>query len=337
MAVFLAGGAGFIGSHMAAELLTQGYEVVIADNHANSTFEALNRVKKITGKTFAFYQCDVKDSEKLDEIFTTHKIDCIIHFAGYKAAGESTQFPLKYYENNLNTTLALCQAMERHQVHKLIFSSSACVYSPKNTMPISENSIVGDCPNPYGWSKLMSEQILFDTAAANPQFSFAILRYFNLIGAHESGDIGDDPTGIPKNLPPFVAQTAAGRHPIVAMYGDDYPTPDGSCIRDYIHISDLVKGHMAAMAYCNHHPGAEAFNLGTGKGTSNFEFVKAFEDATGIKIPTKISPRRPGDAPESYCSTEKAEKTLGWKAEKTVIEGCQDMWRWQSKNPSGYK
>ena len=337
MTVFLAGGAGFIGSHMAVELLNQNYDVIIADSYANSTPEALNRVKKLTGRDFTFYNCDIRDGAKLDEIFSSHKIDYIIHFAGLKAAGESVEMPLEYYSHNLNTTLSLCEAMKRHDIRKLIFSSSACVYSAENTMPITEDSIVGDCPNPYGWTKFMSEQILRDAAVANHGWSVAMLRYFNLIGAHESGDIGDDPTGIPKNLPPKIAQTAAGRYDILELNGDDYPTPDGSCIRDYIHIVDLVKGHVAAMKYCDKNTGAEAFNLGTGKGTSNFELLAAFEQATGVKIPMKITERRSGDAPVSYCSTEKAERLLNWKAEKTVADACRDMWRWQSKNPNGYK
>jgi UDP-glucose 4-epimerase len=335
--VFLAGGAGFIGSHMAVELLNQGYDVVIADNYSNSTSEALNRVRRLTGRELAFYECDVRDGAKLDEIFSQHKVDHIIHFAGYKAAGESVDLPLMYYDNNLNTTISLCDAMKRNGIKKLIFSSSACVYSAENEMPLTEDSIVGCCPNPYGWTKYMSEQILFDAAAANPDWSMVMLRYFNLMGAHESGDIGDDPTGLPRNLPPKIAQTAAGRYDILEIYGDDYPTPDRSVVRDYIHVMDLVKGHIAAMKYCDKNTGAEVFNLGTGKGTSNFELLKAFEDANNIKIPMRIAGRRPGDAPISYCSTEKAEKLLGWKAEKSVEEGCRDMWRWQSKNPNGYR
>jgi len=337
MTILLAGGAGFIGTHMAVELLDQNYDVVIADNLSNSTLEALHRVKKLTGREFTFYGLDIRDEAKLDEIFTKHKIDCIIHLAGLKAPGDSVVFPLEYYSTNLNITIALCEAMKRHGVNKMIFSSSAAVYSDKNDMPITEDSIVGDCPNPYGWTKAMSEQILKDASIANPDWSIAMLRYFNLIGAHESGEIGDDPTGIPKNFPPRIAQTAAGRFGQVEVYGDDYPTPDGSCIRDYIHIMDLVKGHVAAMKYCETNKGAEAFNLGTGKGTSNFELITAFEKATGIKVPVKVSPRRPGDAHTSYCSVEKAQKMLNWKAEKTVEDGCRDMWQWQSKNPNGYK
>jgi UDP-glucose 4-epimerase len=322
---------------MAVELLTNQHEVIIADNFSNSTPEALNRVKKLTKRDFALYECDVRNAETLDEIFTKHKIDCIIHFAGYKAAGESIEKPIEYYANNMYATISLCEAMQRHGVKKLIFSSSACVYNENNTMPLTENSTVGDCPNPYGWTKFMSEQILKDAAAANPDWTVVLLRYFNLMGAHESGEIGDDPTGIPRNLPPRIAQTAAGRYDSMDIYGKDYPTPDGSCIRDYIHIVDLVKGHVAAMDFCEKNKGAEAFNLGTGKGTSNFELVTAFENANGVKIPVNIADRRMGDAPVSYCSTEKAEKILGWKAEKTVEDGCRDMWRWQSKNPNGYE
>ena len=336
MAVFLAGGAGFIGSHMVAELLNRQYDVVVADNFSNSTYEALNRVKKLTGRDFSFYECDVRDGLKLDEIFCGHDIEYVIHFAGLKAAGESVSMPIEYYANNLGATISLCEAMKRHGIKKIIFSSSACVYNPENTMPLTEDSLVGNCPNPYGWTKLMSEQILCDAAAANHDWSIAILRYFNLIGAHDSGEIGDNPAGIPKNLPPFIAQTAAGRHEMLEVFGNDYPTRDGSCIRDYIHVLDLVKGHIAAMRYCDSNYGAEAFNLGTGTGTSIFELVKAFEDANGIIIPLRVSERRPGDSPVSYCSPKKAERLLGWRAEKTIIDGCRDMWRWQSKNPNGY-
>ncbi|MCL2126093.1 MAG: UDP-glucose 4-epimerase GalE [Oscillospiraceae bacterium] len=336
MAVFLAGGAGFIGSHMLVELLEREYEVVVADDFSNSTPEALIRVKRLTGRDFFLYNCDVRDGKSLDEIFGKHRFDCIIHFAGFKAAGESMSAPLAYYSNNLNATLSLCEAMERHGVKKMIFSSSACVYSPDNPMPLTEDSTVGNCPNPYGWTKLMSEQILRDAAAANQDWSVAILRYFNLFGAHESGEIGDDPAGIPRNLPPFIAQTAVGRRDVLEIFGGDYPTPDGSCVRDYIHVVDLVKGHVAAMEYCNGHVGVDAFNLGTGMGTSNFELVAAFEEANGVVVPVKVSTRRAGDAAVTYCSADKAERVLGWKASKSVFDGCRDMWRWQSKNPNGY-
>jgi len=336
MTVFLAGGAGYIGTHMTVELLNQQYDVVIADDFSNSKPEALDDVRKLAGRDFAFYECDLRDGTKLDEIFKAHKIDCVIHLAGFKAAGESVKLPLDYYKNNLNITISLCEAMKRNNITNFIFSSSACVYSEKNTMPITEDSIVGDCPNPYGWTKFMTEQILRDAAHANPDWSVALLRYFNLIGSHESGDIGEDAKETPRNLPPIITQIAAGRYEYLEVYGDDYPTPDGSCIRDYIHISDLVKGHIAAIKYCKNNTGTEAFNLGTGVGTSVFEMVDEFEKVNSIKIPLKISPRRPGDAPISYCSTKKAETMLDWKAEKTVADGCRDMWQWQSKNPNGY-
>jgi len=336
MAVFLAGGAGYIGSHMVIELLNRCYDVVVVDNYSNSNYHALNRVKKLTGKELFFYECDLRDGKKLEEVFKKHGIDCIIHFAGHKAAGESVEIPLDYYDNNLNITISLCEAMQRNGVTKLIFSSSACVYSAKNVMPLTEDSTVGDCPNPYGWTKFMSERIIRDTAFANPKWSVAILRYFNLIGAHESGDIGEDPMGVPKNLPPLIAQVAMGKREYLELYGNDYPTLDGSCIRDHIHVVDLVKGHIAAMKYCDSSTGVTEFNLGTGIGTSNFQLITAFEEATGIKIPIKIAERRHGDVAVSYCSPEKAKKLLCWKAEKTIADGCSDLWNWQKKNPNGY-
>lgn len=336
MAVFLTGGTGYIGSHMAVELLNQQYEVVIADNFCNSSREVLQRIEGVSGKDCSFYECDIKDGSKLDEIFNKHQIEYVIHFAAFKAAGESVKLPIDYYNNNLNVTLSLCEAMKRHDIRKLVFSSSACVYDANNTMPLTEDSSVGRCINPYGWTKFVSEQILRDIAVANPDWSISLLRYFNLIGAHESGDLGDDPKGIPRNLPPFMTKVATGVYEYLEVFGNDYPTPDGSCIRDYIHIADLVKGHISAMKYCDAYTGIEAFNLGTGRGTSVFELVMAFEEANGIKIPIKVTSRRPGDSAVSYCSTEKAEKVLNWKAEKTIIDGCRDMWRWQSQNPNGY-
>lgn len=334
--VLLAGGAGYIGSHMAVELLNLGFEVAIADNFANSSPEVCNRIKKITGRGFRFFELDVCDESLLSRVFESHKIDCIVHFAGHKAAGESAALPIKYYRNNLGCTLALCAMMQRYGAGRLIFSSSACVYDEGNPMPLGEDGKTGACANPYGYTKHMSEQILKCGAAANKDWSVVSLRYFNLLGAHGSGEIGDDPTGIPRNLPPFVAQTAAGKHKELVVFGADYPTPDGSCIRDYIHVSDLVRGHVAAMDYAGKARGFEAFNLGTGKGTSVFEFVRAFGEATGIEIPVRIAGRRPGDAAVSYCSPEKAARVLGWKAEKTIADGCRDMWKWQSRNPDGY-
>ena len=334
--VLLAGGAGYIGSHMAVELLDLGQDVIVADNFSNSSPEVLSRIKKVTGCSPLFYELDVRDKEKLSSIFEEHKIDCVVHFAGLKAAGESVLMPIEYYANNLGCTISLCEAMKRYGTKKIIFSSSACVYDEDNPMPLTEDKKVGACPNPYGYTKYMSEQILRDAATANKDWSVINLRYFNLVGAHESGEIGDDPTGVPKNLPPFISQTAVGKYEFLEVFGDDYPTTDGSCIRDYIHVVDLVKGHVAAMDYAGGNKGEETFNLGTGRGTSVLEFVSAFEEATGIKVPIKIAKRRPGDAPESYCSPEKALRLLGWKAERTMADGCRDMWRWQSKNPNGY-
>ena len=335
--VLLAGGAGYIGSHMAVELLDLGYDVIVADNLSNSTPEVLNRIKKITGRMPLFYEMDIRDKKKLGSLFEEFKIDCIVHFAGLKAAGESVELPIEYYANNLGCTISLCEAMKQYGVRKIIFSSSACVYNEDNPMPLTEDKKAGICPNPYGYTKYMSEQILRDAAYANKEWTAINLRYFNLVGAHESGEIGDDPTGIPRNLPPFISQTAVGKHKYLEIFGNDYPTPDGSCIRDYIHVVDLVKGHVAAMDFAYGNKGEHTFNLGTGRGTSVFEFVKAFEEATGIKVPTKVAKRRPGDAPESYCSPKKALGLLKWKAEKTMADGCRDMWRWQSKNPDGYK
>ena len=297
----------------------------------------LIRINKITGRGFDFHKIDVRDEKKLGRIFEGGNIDCIVHFAGLKAAGESVMRPIEYYSNNLGSTIALCQAMQKYGTKKIVFSSSACVYDANNPMPLTEDGKTGDCSNPYGHTKHMSEQVLRCAANANKDWSVINLRYFNLVGAHESGEIGDDPTGIPQNLPPFLSQTAAGRHAFLNVWGDDYPTPDGSCIRDYIHVVDLVKGHVAAIKYADKNPGEEAFNLGTGKGTSVLEFVKAFEDATGVKVPIRIANRREGDAAVSYCSPDKAQRMLGWKAKKTIAEGCMDMWKWQSKNPSGFK
>ena len=335
--VLLAGGAGYIGSHMAVELLDLGYDVILADNFSNSAPEVLNRIKRIAGRSPLFFELDIRDDIKLGRIFEDHEIDCVVHFAGLKAAGESVLLPIEYYSNNLGCTISLCEAMKLHGTKKIIFSSSACVYNEDNSMPLTEDKRAGVCPNPYGYTKYMSEQILRDAQAANKDWSVINLRYFNLVGAHESGEIGDDPTGIPKNLPPFISQAAAGKHEYLEVFGDDYPTPDGTCIRDYIHVVDLVKGHVAAMDYANKNTGEETFNLGTGRGTSVLEFVYAFEEATGIKVPVKIASRRPGDAPESYCSPDKAYRLLGWKAERTMADGCRDMWNWQSKNPDGYK
>jgi len=336
MTIFVAGGAGYIGSHTVLELLGQGYDVVVADNFINSKPEVIKRLKELAGRDFPFYEMDIRDVSRLDKVFENHDIDCLIHFAGLKAVGESVGKPLEYYENNLNSTLVLCEAMKRHSISKIIFSSSATVYSPDNDMPLTENSCTGGCTNPYGWTKFMCEQILTDAVNANEGWSAGLLRYFNPIGAHESGRIGEDPQDIPNNLMPYIAQTAVGRRPFLKVYGNDYDTPDGTGVRDYIHVLDLAAGHVAAIEYLKKHAGVSIINLGTGKGVSVLELVFAFEDATGVKIPMKSAPRRAGDIATCYASTEKAEKELGWEAKKTLLEACADTWRWQKNNPKGY-
>jgi len=336
MTVFVTGGAGYIGSHAVLELLERGYQVVVADNFSNGRPAALDRIKKLSGREFVCYEIDVRDEDKLDLIFSSHKIDCVMHFAGLKAVGESVAWPLKYYANNLESTIALCSAMLRHGVKNIIFSSSASVYYGGNEMPLREDSVVGNCTNPYAYTKLMCEQILTDTATANPDFSTVMLRYFNVIGAHSSGELGEDPQGIPNNLVPYIAQTAVGRREILSVYGDDYNTPDGTCIRDYIHIEDLIRGHVAALDYADKNKGAAIFNLGTGKGSSNLEVIKAFEDASGVMINKKSAPRRAGDWAVAYASADKAREELNWVAKKTLADAMADLWRFQSRYPSGY-
>ena len=336
MAIFVAGGAGYIGSHTILELLENGYDVVAADNFSNSKNEAVSRVKQLAGRDFPFYELDVRDEKGLDKIFSENEIHCIIHFAGLKAVGESVGKPLAYYANNLNSTIALCEAMKKHGVRKLIFSSSATVYNADEKMPLSEQSLTGGCSNPYGRTKVMCEQILTDAAAANESWSVAMLRYFNPIGAHESGRIGEDPQDIPNNLMPYIAQVAVGRLPFLSVCGDDYDTPDGTGIRDYIHVSDLAAGHVSAIMHLEEHPGVSVFNLGTGKGVSVLELVRAFEETTGVKIPKKVAPRRPGDIAVCFAATDKAKRELGWEAKKTIGDACADTWRWQKNNPNGY-
>jgi len=336
MTIFVTGGAGYIGSHTVLELIDNGYNVVVADNFSNSKPEAIKRLKELSGNDFPFYEADIRDKSQLESIFTKHKIDCVIHFAGFKAVGESVEKPLEYYDNNLNSTLALCETMKKQGVSKIIFSSSCTVYGGDNQMPLTEDSTVGGCQCPYGWTKFMCEQILTDAINANEGWSVALLRYFNPIGAHESGRIGEDPRGIPQSLLPYIAQTAIGKFPHLNVHGNDYDTPDGTCIRDYIHVVDLANGHVAAIKYIENHTGTSVFNLGTGRGVSVFEFVSAFEAATGTPIPKKIGPRRPGDLPEAYASTVKAKNELGWEAKKTLKEACADSWRWQKNNPNGF-
>jgi len=336
MKIFVTGGAGYIGSHTILELLEQGFDVVAADNFINSKPEAVKRVKELAGSDFAFYETDICDKSQLDRIFTEHNINCVIHFAGLKAVAESIDKPLEYYSNNLNATLALCDTMKKHNVNKLIFSSSATVYNADNLMPLCEDSFTGSCTNPYGRTKFINEQILTDTVIANKEWSVVLLRYFNPIGAHKSGRIGEDPQDIPNNIMPKIAQTAVGRFPFLEIYGNDYDTPDGTCLRDYIHVVDLASGHVAAIKYLNDHKGTAIFNLGTGNGVSVLELISAFEKATGVDIPVKTAPRRQGDIAICYASTEKAKKVLGWQTIKTITEACEDTWRWQKNNPNGY-
>ena len=329
MTVLVTGGMGYIGSHTCVELLEQGMDVVVVDNLVNSSAEAGRRVEQITGRPLKFYQMDVRDRAGLDRIFTEQKIDCVIHFAGLKAVGESVHMPLEYYDNNLGSTVTLCEAMREHGVKQIIFSSSATVYSGDNEMPLYETSRTGSCTNPYGWTKYVCEQILRDCVVADPSWSVVLLRYFNPIGAHESGLIGEAPNGIPNNLMPYIMQVAAGVLPQLSVFGDDYPTPDGTGVRDYIHVVDLARGHVAALHYALQHKGIEAVNLGTGRGYSVLDIVRAFERVNGVKVPYRIAPRRPGDLATCYAATEKAKDLLGWQAEKDIDDMCRDAWRWQ--------
>ncbi len=333
--VLICGGTGYIGSHTAVELLENGYEIVVADDLSNSSEESLSRVKQLTGKAFPFYKVDCCDKEALDKVFCENDIDAVIHFAGKKAVGESVRIPLEYYRVNLGSTITLCEVMLKHHVCNIIFSSSATVYSGDNEMPLTETGHLG-CSNPYGWTKLMNEQILRDTAAANPGFNVVLLRYFNPVGAHPSGLMGEDPSGIPNNLMPFVSQTAIGKRDKVSVFGNDYDTKDGTGVRDYLHVVDLAKGHIAALRYELEHGGVETFNLGTGKGYSVLEMIAAFSKACGHQIPYVIADRRPGDLATVYADPSKAKKVLGWEAEKGLDEMCADAWNWQSKNPNGY-
>ncbi|NCA97951.1 MAG: UDP-glucose 4-epimerase GalE [Clostridia bacterium] len=333
--ILVTGGAGYIGSHTCLELLNEGYSVVVVDNLDNSSREALNRVEAITGKPVDFYPVDVCDREALRGVFQQHAMDAVIHFAGLKAVGESVAQPLRYYRNNLDSTLALCEVMAEFDVRQLVFSSSATVYGLPERVPITEDFPTW-CTNPYGWTKLMNEQILRDIQSANPGWSIVLLRYFNPIGAHESGQIGEDPSGIPNNLMPYISQVAVGRRDKLHVFGDDYPTVDGTGVRDYIHVVDLAIGHIRALEYAAAHTGTEAINLGTGQGYSVLEMVKAFEHATSRQVPYQIDPRRPGDVALCYADPAKASKLLGWQATRDLETMCRDTWRWQSQNPNGY-
>ncbi|MDO4562587.1 MAG: UDP-glucose 4-epimerase GalE [Clostridia bacterium] len=334
MNILLTGGAGYIGSHTCIEVLASGHDVVIADNFSNAKPEALNRIREISGRNFKFYEADVADAAAMDKVFSENKIDAVIHFAGYKAVGESVEKPVMYYRNNIDSTLTLLEVMKKHGVNMFVFSSSATVYGVPKTVPLVEDMPTG-CTNPYGWTKLMIEQILTDAAKADDKLSVVLLRYFNPIGAHESGRIGEDPNGIPNNLMPYITQVAIGKLPELGVFGNDYPTADGTGVRDYIHVVDLAKGHVAAIDYAAKNSGVEIFNLGTGVGYSVLDIVHAFETANNLKIPYSIKPRRAGDIAKCYANPKKAEQLLHWKAEKSLEDMCRDSWRWQSSNPKG--
>ena len=337
MSVLVTGGTGYIGSHTVVELINAGYDVVIIDNLSNSSEKVLGRIEKITGKTPKFYKCDIRDSKMLDTVFENENIDVVIHFAGLKAVGESVSKPLMYYDNNIGGSVKLFDAMQRHDCKKIVFSSSATVYGSLSKPPFKEDSPVGMTTNPYGTTKLYIEKIFQDLYYSDNEFSISILRYFNPIGAHESGEIGEDPHGIPNNVMPYIAQVATGKLPIFNIFGDKYPTRDGTGVRDYIHVVDLALGHLKAMDRVFSKTGVDIYNLGTGKGYSVLELLTAFEEASGKEIPRRVVGPREGDIAESYADPTKAEKELGWKAERDLKKMCEDTWRWQSKNPNGYE
>ena len=336
MAILVTGGAGYIGSHTVIELQNAGYDVVVMANLSNSSEVALERVQEITGKTLTFYKADILDREATEEIFAKEKIEAVIHFAGLKAVGESVQKPWEYYNNNITGTLILLDVMRKHNVKNIIFSSSATVYGEPEKVPVTEETPKGSCTNPYGWTKSMLEQILTDIQKADPVWNVILLRYFNPIGAHKSGKIGENPNGIPNNLMPYITQVAVGKLPKLGVFGNDYPTPDGTCIRDYIHVLDLATGHVKALERLKKNAGLDIYNLGTGIGYSVLDVIHNFEAATGITIPFEFKPRRAGDIPVNYSNADKAWKELGWKAQYGIKEMCEDSWRWQSSNPNGY-
>ena len=336
MAVLITGGAGYIGSHTCVEMLNAGKEIVVIDNFCNSSPKACDRVKEITGKDFPVIECDIRDEEKLREVFSTYRIESVIHFAGLKAVGESCVKPLEYYDNNIGGTVKLLNAMKEANVKTIVFSSSATVYGEHNKVPFREDMVAGGTTNPYGTTKYFIEIILKDLCASDPDWSVSLLRYFNPIGAHESGRIGEAPNGIPNNLMPYIAQVAVGKREKLSVFGNDYDTPDGTGVRDYIHVVDLAKGHVAAVKRAQTVKGCEIYNLGTGVGVSVLELVHAFEKASGITIPYVVAPRRPGDIASSYADASKAWEVLGWKTEKTAEDACRDTWRWQKNNPDGY-
>ena len=336
MKVLLAGGAGYIGSHTAVELLNSNHQVVIVDNYNNSSPEAVKRIKEITGKNVIPYEADVKDKDAMKRIFSENDIDVVIHFAGLKAVGESVKKPLMYYRNNIDTTLTLLEVMAEYDCHRIVFSSSATVYGEEAPVPYVETLGRGKCSNPYGWTKNMMEQILTDAAIADSNLTVVLLRYFNPIGAHESGKIGEDPQGIPNNLMPYIAQVAVGRRDHLTIFGNDYPTEDGTCRRDYIHVMDLADGHVRAVDYAMNHQGMEVFNLGTGTPYSVLEIVHAFEEANDLKVAYEFGARREGDLPEFWADSNKAKNVLGWNTKRTLVDMCRDTWNWQKNNPQGY-
>lgn len=336
MRILVTGGAGYIGSHTVVELLNAGHEVVIVDNLYNSSEKAVDRIQELTQKKVAFYQTDICDLEGLNKVFDAQQIDAVIHFAGLKAVGESVRKPVEYYNNNIAGTLNLIEAMRSHNVKNIIFSSSATVYGDPAEIPITEKCPKGTCTNPYGWTKWMIEQILTDVHTADPEWNVILLRYFNPIGAHESGRIGEDPKGIPNNLLPYVAQVAVGKLKEVGVFGNDYPTPDGTGVRDYIHVVDLANGHVAALEQIKKNAGLKVYNLGTGKGSSVLDVIHAFEKACGHEIPYSIKPRREGDIATCYAKCDLAKEELGWEAKYNIDDMCASSWEWQSENPDGY-
>lgn len=337
MTILVTGGAGYIGSHTVIELINNGYDVVVLDNFSNSSPKSIERVEEILGRKINLYNADIRDRESIKKVFESEKIDAVIHFAGLKAVGESVQKPLEYYENNIGGTLNLVDVMRESGVKNIIFSSSATVYGDPAFVPITEECPKGQCTNPYGWTKSMLEQILMDVQHANPDWNVILLRYFNPIGAHKSGLIGENPNGIPNNLMPYVTQVAVGKLKELGVFGNDYDTPDGTGVRDYIHVVDLAEGHVAALKKIKDNCGLEIYNLGTGTGYSVLDMVKNFEEASGVKIPYVIKERRPGDIATCFASAQKAKDELGWEAKRGIKEMCEDSWRWQSQNPNGFE
>ena len=337
MKILLTGGAGYIGSHTAVELLNLGYEVIIADDFSNSCHDVINRIEQITGKNVKIYKTDIKNNVAMSKVFAENRIDCVIHFAGLKSVGESIQQPIMYYRNNIDTTLTLLECMQDMGLKRIVFSSSATVYGEKSAMPCIETMRRGCCTNPYGWTKYMIEQILEDVAVAYPEMSIVLLRYFNPVGAHKSGLIGEDPQGIPNNLMPYISQVAVGKREKLTVFGSDYNTPDGTCRRDFIHVVDLAEAHVKAVEYAYVHKGIEIFNLGTGTPYSVLDIIKTFERTTGVMINYGIGSRRAGDLPECWANADKAARILGWNAKRNLEDMCRDAWNWQSKNPNGYK